>query len=178
MSTTSKTRTDEVDARPGRSVPRSVSEQVVAAALFAGATIAVAVIGSFATSAGQDWYDELEEPVFAPPGGVISIVWTVLYVLIAVAGWLGWRSTRSSLPTVAWSVQMALNLAWSSVFFGLESPLGGLVVIVALAVAIAVTGLLLWRVDRLAGVLFVPYLLWVLFATALNVGIGVLNSWT
>lgn len=168
---------ETADPRPGLGLRRPITEQLLAAAMFAVTTAAVAVVGSFATSAGQDWYDQLDEPAFAPPGGVISVVWTVLYVLIALAGWLAWRSTTSPLPTVAWAVQMALNLGWSSVFFGLESVAGGVVVISALAVSIAVTGVLFWRVDRLAGLLFVPYLLWVLFAAALNIAIGVLNSW-
>lgn len=165
--------------RSARHTPsRSAVEQVVAAVLFAATTAAVSWIGSRATSAGQDWYDELDRPWFTPPDATFGVVWTALYVAIAAAGWLAWRSVDDPRPTIAWATQLALNLGWSSVFFGLESVVGGLVVIVALIAAAAVTALLAWQANRLAGLMFVPYLLWLLFAAALNVGIGVLNGWT
>jgi tryptophan-rich sensory protein len=149
---------------------RSVAESVGAALVFAVATLATAWIGSAATTSGREWYEALDDPAFAPPEATFGVVWTVLYVAIAVAGWRAWRATSAPSPTVAWAVQMALNLAWTLVFFGSESLVGGLVVIAALIVAVAVDVWRSWRVDRVAGALLVPYLAWVCFAAALNVG--------
>jgi tryptophan-rich sensory protein len=158
---------------------------VLAALAFAGATLAAAVLGSVATRAGQDWYDRLDKPVFTPPDATFGIVWTVLYVAIAVSGWLAWRSgatmTRrpddasATAPTVAWAVQMVLNLLWTVVFFGMRAPWAGVVVIVALLAAIVVTIELDRRVSTSAAALLVPYLGWVGFAAALTVGVAVLN---
>lgn len=150
-------------------------EPILAAAIFAVATVAVAVLGSVATSSGREWYDSLEKPTFTPPDATFGIVWTVLYVLIAVAGWLAWRASASPVPTVWWGVQMALNLLWTAVFFGLESPTGGLVVIVALIAAVAMDLQVSVRVSTAAGVLLFPYLIWCAFAAALNIGVLALN---
>ena len=152
-----------------------VGQSVVAALIFAVATVAVAGIGAVATSSGQDWYDTLEKPSFTPPDATFGIVWTVLYVLIAVAGWLAWRASGGTRPTVWWAVQMALNLAWTAVFFGLESPVGGVIVIAALIPAVAINLREAARVDTTAGVLLFPYFVWCCFAAALTVGVAVLN---
>lgn len=152
-----------------------MSEQVVAAVVFGGVTFAVAVVGSTVTSSAQDWFDALDKPSFTPPDATFGIVWTILYIAIALAGWLAWRATRDPGPTLAWAVQMALNFAWTAVFFGLESPVGGLVVIAALLVAIIVDLQRSFPVSRLAGWLLLPYLAWVGFAAALNLGIAVQN---
>ena len=157
------------------STTRRPAENVIAAVLFAGTTFAAAAVGSVATSGGQDWYDRLDKPSFSPPDATFAVVWTVLYVLIALAGWLTWRATDDPRPTVAWAVQMALNLVWTAVFFGLEAPWPGVVVIVALIAAIVITIVLARRVAPVGALLLVPYLLWVCFATALNIGVAVLN---
>jgi len=147
---------------------RSKTEKAIAAGIFAIVTIAVAAVGSLVNSAGMDWYDSLEQPSIAPPGATFGIVWTILYAMIAVSGWLAWRSTTSTAPTLTWAVQMALNFAWTAVFFGLESIGGGLIVIGLLLVAIVVSALVAWRVSRAAAFLLVPYIAWVGFATVLN----------
>ena len=143
--------------------------------LFATVTLAVAVLGSVANSSGTSWYDDLDKPAFTPPDATFGIVWTILYVMIAVAGWLAWRASDDPSPTIAWFVQMALNLAWTVVFFGWRAPEGALVVIAALIVSVTVDVVLSWRVTALAGALLLPYLAWVGFAAALNVGVAVLN---
>ena len=161
--------TGSFDGAAERTMPnRSRAEQAVAAVIFAAATVAVAMIGSVVNNAARDWYDALEQPSIAPPGPTFGIVWTVLYVMIAVSGWLAWRATTRSAPTVTWAVQMALNLAWTAVFFGLESIGGGLFVIGALFVAIVVSALVARQVSRPAALLLVPYIAWVAFAAALN----------
>lgn len=134
-------------------------------------TLLVAVIGSFATSSGQDWYDGLEAPAFQPSGWAFGAVWTPLYVLIAIAGWLLWTNRGHAQASAAlglWSAQLVLNLLWTVIFFGLERPGFALAEIVILVLAIVGTMAVAWPINRFATVLFVPYLGWVLFATALN----------
>ena len=155
--------------------PHPIGESVLAGLLFAVATLAVAGLGSLATGSGRDWYDTLEKPAFTPPDATFGIVWTILYVAIAVAGWLAWRASADRRPTVWWAVQMALNLLWTAVFFGLESPAGGVVVIVLLLAAVVMDVRASARVDTAAAVLLFPYLVWCGFAAALTVGVAVLN---
>jgi benzodiazapine receptor len=138
-----------------------------------GACFVVAALGGLATSGAVDgWYAEADTPWFTPPNGVFGPVWTVLYAAMGVAAWLVWRRGGS---LVVWWVQLALNLAWTPTFFGAELLWPAVAVIVALDVAVAVTLLRFLPVSRLAAALFVPYLVWVLYATALNVGIAALN---
>ena len=149
-----------------------VGESVVAALIFAVVTVAVAGIGSVATSSGRDWYDTLEKPGFTPPDATFGIVWTILYVAIAVAGWLAWRASVSARPTMWWAIQMGLNLALDDGVLRLESPVGGVVVIAALIAAVAMNLRESARVDTTAGVLLFPYLIWCCFAAALTVGVA------
>jgi tryptophan-rich sensory protein len=121
----------------------------------------------------------LAKPPLTPPNGVFGPVWTLLYALMA---WAVWRilSRPADLPgrrgALGWFfVQLALNAAWSWVFFALHSPALGLVVILALVAAIGVTIRRFRQADRLAAWLLVPYLAWVLFATYLNLGVWRLN---
>jgi len=137
------------------------------------ATFAVAGLGSLATTSGVDgWYQDADKPWFNPPNWLFAPVWTVLYAAMAVAAWLVWRRGGD---LRLWWLQLLLNLAWTPVFFALEQRWAGLVVIVALDIAIALTLRSFWRVSRAAGVLLVPYLAWTLFATALNLAIAALN---
>ena len=115
-------------------------------------------------------------PAFTPPEATFGIVWTILYVAIAVAGWLAWRASDGTRPTIWWAMQMALNLLWTAVFFGLESPVGGVVVIVPAAGGRRDgPARCRHRVDTTAAVLLFPYLVWCGFAAALTVGVAVLN---
>lgn len=140
---------------------------------------AVAGLGGLATSAGvETWYPTLVKPSFNPPDWIFGPVWTLLYLMMAVAAWRVWRgphSRRRSVALAAFGLQLALNLGWSVLFFGLQWPGAALIEIVLLLSAIAGTACLFWRQDRLAGLLFVPYLLWVAFATLLNASIWLLN---
>lgn len=130
-----------------------------------------------ATSVGT-WYAALAKPAFNPPNGVFGPVWTVLYLMIAAAGWRVWRR-RGLLGAkgamAAYALQLALNLAWSCVFFGAQAIGAALVVIGVLLAAIALNAALFWRVDRAAGWLLVPYFAWVAFATVLNAALWRLN---
>ena len=137
------------------------------------ASFAVAALGGIATAGNVDgWYASADKPPFNPPNWLFAPVWTTLYAAMAVAAWLVWRR-GGDLRT--WWVQLALNLAWTPVFFAGQWLWPALVVIIALDVAVAVTTVAFWRVSRPAGLLFVPYLAWVLFATALNTAIAALN---
>ncbi|MCW5729498.1 MAG: tryptophan-rich sensory protein [Alphaproteobacteria bacterium] len=157
----------------------SLPRQVAALAAFLLACFLVSGLGGFLTSLSVDtWYQELEKPPYNPPDWIFAPVWSLLYVMIAVAGWLVWRRTeiRAAQPAFAlYGAQLALNLLWSALFFGLRSPLLGLVGIVALWLAIAATLIAFTRYERLAAALLAPYLAWVTFAFFLNLAIWRLN---
>ncbi|MGD9814700.1 MAG: TspO/MBR family protein [Hyphomonadaceae bacterium] len=122
-----------------------------------------------------DWYAGLEKPTFNPPNWIFAPVWTTLYVLIAVAGWRIWVKARSSAAMLLWRAQLALNFAWSPVFFGAHQIGAALAIIVALFAAILLFIANAWRHDRSAALLFAPYALWVGFASVLNGAIFALN---
>ncbi|MCC7364785.1 MAG: tryptophan-rich sensory protein [Dehalococcoidia bacterium] len=156
----------------------TVGGELAALAVFLLLSLGVAALGSIATRSGQEWYDALEKPAFNPPDWTFGVVWTPLYVLIGIAGWLLWRKrgmAGAGVALVAWGVQLALNLAWSWVFFGAEQPGMALVEVVVFWLAIAATVALGWRVSRLAAVLLLPYLGWVAFASVLNFEVWRLN---
>jgi benzodiazapine receptor len=144
------------------------------------ACLAAGAIGSvFTGQAIPTWYATLEKPAFNPPNWVFMPVWTLLYILMGVAAFLVWRkgleSKQVRIALIVFLVQLVLNAFWSVAFFGLESPLYGLIVIAALWVAILFTVLKFYRISRVASVLLWPYLLWVSFAAVLNSSIWLLN---
>lgn len=124
------------------------------------------------------WYAALEKPPWNPPSSVFGPVWTVLYVLMGVAAWLVWErhgdAARGALTLFV--VQLLFNAAWSWLFFGLQSPGLALMDIIVLWVLIAATALVFWRARAIAGMLLLPYLAWVTFATALNFEMWRLNG--
>ncbi|WP_374457355.1 TspO/MBR family protein [Nocardioides sp.] len=142
---------------------------------FLVAVTAVAGLGGLAASGSQETYRALELPPYAPPSWLFGPVWSVLYLLIGVAGWLLWRDGGWDRRLWLWVGQLVLNLAWTPLFFAADLYTVALVEIVALALAVAVLVTWAWRGSRTASWLLVPYLAWVLFATALNAGIVVLN---
>jgi len=138
------------------------------------------IIGSiFTTPAIPTWYATLEKPFFTPPSWLFAPAWISLYLLMAIAAFLVWRKglgqkgVRAAL--VVFLVQLVLNASWSVVFFGFQSPLWGVVVILALWVAILLTIIRFFKLSTAAGALMLPYILWVSFASALNIAIWVLN---
>ena len=125
-----------------------------------------------------EWYASLAKPSWNPPNWIFGPVWTVLYAVIGVAGWRLWarRGTAAGTRALqAFAVQLALNFAWTPIFFGLQRPGLALAEIVALLGAIAATIALSWRTDRAAAALLMPYMAWVSFAAALNAAIWRLN---
>jgi benzodiazapine receptor len=138
------------------------------------------IVGSiFTMGAIPTWYAALQKPPFAPPNWLFAPAWITLYLLMAISAFLVWRTglenrqTRTAL--IVFLVQLILNALWSIAFFGLQSPLYGLIVIIALWIAILVTIIKFFRISTIAGALMVPYILWVSFATVLNGSILMLN---
>jgi tryptophan-rich sensory protein len=137
----------------------------------------VALVGVFgAQFEPGPWYDGLRKPPLNPPNWVFGPVWSVLYLSIAVAGWLVWRArSGSAKPLVLWGSQLVLNAAWSLLFFGLHLPSLALAEIVLLLALLLATTVSFFAVRPLAGILFLPYVAWVSFAAYLNAGLWYLN---
>jgi tryptophan-rich sensory protein len=139
---------------------------------------AVAMVGSWVTLPKiPTWYAGLAKPSFSPPNELFGPVWTVLYLMMAVAVWRAGAvdSTSRSQALRLFIGQLALNAIWSPVFFGLEAPKAGLAIIVALLITLVATIVVFLRIDRWAGLLLVPYLVWICYAAALNAAIVALN---
>jgi benzodiazapine receptor len=138
------------------------------------------VIGSIFTARSvSTWYPTLRRPFFNPPSWVFGPVWITLYLLMGISLFLVWRkgvgTAQVRVAIVAFAVQLILNAAWSGAFFGLRSPLAGLIVILLLWVAISVTMVLFRQISALASLILIPYIAWVSFAAILNASIYALN---
>jgi len=122
------------------------------------------------------WYESINKPSWNPPNSVFAPVWTALYICIAIAGWQVWRSMGSRTVALSlWFVQLVLNALWSLLFFGMHRPDIAAFDIVLLLATIVAFIVLARRNSKLASLLFVPYALWVAFATTLNLAIIQLN---
>jgi len=143
--------------------------------------ILVGLAGSLFTTADSlgNWYANLNKPSFNPPNWIFGPVWTTLYIMMGISAYLVWRKGLDSKPIrivlVCFIVQLILNAIWTPLFFGLHSPLLGLIDIVLLLNAIIVTVFAFFKISRTAAILLVPYLAWVSFATVLNASIYLLN---
>ena len=127
------------------------------------------------------WYDSLNRPAWTPPSWVFGPVWTLLYLLMGVAAWRVWvrrgfgdRDTRRVL--LLFLIHLVFNAAWTWLFFGLHMLNAAAVEIVILWVMILALGVLFWKRDRVAGVLLLPYMLWVTYAVTLSIGFAIMNS--
>ncbi len=142
---------------------------------------AVASVGALVTRPEiPAWYATLDKPSWTPPPWLFPVVWNILYLLMAVSLWRLWERMRESVAGANRAIwlflaQLALNAAWSPIFFGLHAIRGGLVVIIALAVVLFATVIAAIRVDRAAAWMLVPYLAWILYASSLNAAITYLN---
>jgi len=146
--------------------------------VFLAVCLGVGALGSIPTAKSvRTWYLTLRKPKGTPPSWVFGPVWTMLYVLMAVSAWLVWRDygwgARAALTI--FFAQLALNLAWSGIFFGARRPGAALAEIVLLWLAIAFNIFVFSRLTPWAGYLLVPYLLWVTYAMYLNFAIWRLN---
>jgi len=137
------------------------------------------VIGSFFTTRSiSTWYAFLSKPSFTPPSWVFAPAWITLYTLMGIAAYIVWSSgggDRARKALGFYGINLVLNASWSVVFFGLQSPGVGLLVITVLLLVILALTIKFWHIRRLAGILLVPYLAWVSFALILNLYIWRLN---
>lgn len=133
----------------------------------------------FTVAAIPGWYSALIKPPFSPPNWIFGPVWTLLYLMMGVSFYciwqLGWKKKKVKVAGYYFGAQLALNFFWSIAFFGLRSPLLGLVNIIALWILIILTMKHFYPLSKLAFYLLIPYLLWVTFATLLNGSIVLLN---
>ncbi|MBD1387722.1 tryptophan-rich sensory protein [Mucilaginibacter rigui] len=144
-------------------------------------TLTIGVVASIFTRPEiKTWYITLNKPSFTPPNWLFPVAWTTLYILIAVSAYLIWKlrdgSSTYKTAAIIYVIQLALNFSWSIVFFGMHQIMGGLFIIVALLVTIILNISWFNRFSKTAAWLLVPYLLWVSYATLLNISISVLNK--
>jgi len=137
-------------------------------------------IGSFFTRpAIPTWYAALKKPAITPPNWVFSPVWISLFTLMGISLFLVWRKgfqqPQVKIAVAIFAIQLIFNILWSVAFFGFKSPLAGLIVIVILWAAILMTILNFLKISRAAGILLMPYILWVSFAAVLNLLLFLLN---
>jgi tryptophan-rich sensory protein len=145
---------------------------------FLAAAFAAAALGGIATASSvKSWYPTLAKPSWTPPPWLFGPAWTLLYTAMSVAAWRVWRTSVAGRACTLrlWWAQLALNAAWSWAFFYFRNPAAGLPVIGALLLLLFLLQLRLVRTDRFAAALWLPYALWVSFASALNFAIWRLN---
>lgn len=137
-------------------------------------------IGGALTRPNLEWYDALVKPGFVPSNGFFPIVWTVLYMTMALSAWLVWRSPGKvedkKLALIWFGIQLVIGVLWSFAFFFMHSLASGFGMIMVLIVAIVITLVLFDRVSRPASLLLLPYMLWVCFSAGMNFTIWALNS--
>lgn len=150
--------------------------------IFVATCIAVGYLSGIVTrSSVETWFPTLIKPSFNPPGWVFAPVWSLLYTMMGIAAGLVWSRIDYQKEAVHnalifFVVQLALNALWSLLFFGLKNPLLALIEIALLWLMIYETYLKFAKIDKIAGYLFIPYILWVSFAAVLNASIWWLNK--
>jgi len=154
--------------------PRSTFQQALVLLGFIVLTFLAPLAGAF-TPPGA-WYQTLNKPSWNPPPWIFGPVWTLLYLGMAVAAWLVWKRGRQGQALRLYVVQLALNAAWTPVFFGAHQLGAAFIVIVCMWIAIFLTQRAFQAVSRPAGLLLVPYLAWVSFASVLNFTLWRLNT--
>ncbi|MHC4983713.1 MAG: TspO/MBR family protein [Planctomycetota bacterium] len=146
----------------------------------AAAVFAAGGIGSaFMRASNRAWFDGLSKPTWQPPDWLFGPVWTILYVSMAISAWLFWLSAprrAKAIPLTVFGIQLALNAAWTGVFFYLQRPGAAFAEIAVLWLAIGATALLFRRRSVAAAALLLPYWAWVTFAAALNLAIWQMNA--
>lgn len=146
------------------------------------------ILGSLVTSTGPgSWYDEIAKPPFTPPSWIFAPAWITLYTLMGISLYLIWmeitsppfqegkKKKQAQTALLLFAGQLFLNVLWSFIFFGMQSPLYGLIEIILLWLVIMATMIAFWRIKKTAALLLIPYLLWVTFAATLTYSIFILN---
>ncbi len=137
-------------------------------------TSLAAISGAVTAKAANEFYGMLQKPRWAPPGWLFGPAWTLLYIVMGTAAWRVWREAGFSGAQVELSfygVQLVFNMAYSYFFFVRRTGLGSTIEVACLWLSVAITLVLFWRRDVVAGILFVPYLMWVTFAMALSISV-------
>lgn len=144
--------------------------------VFVFLTLAGGFISGQFVAPNLGWYGQLAKPLLNPPPGVFAPVWSILYILIAVAGWRLWRAGAKERDIFRlWLLQLGVNLGWAPVFFGLRAPFSALLHIIALFTLVCVLQIAAWRTERTTFWILLPYQLWIGFAAYLSGGIWYLN---
>ena len=154
------------------------TKQIVGLVVWLIVCFVAAAIGGAASIQAGPFYAQLVRPAWAPPSWIFGPVWTVLYALMGIAAWLVWRVADSRavrVPIALFLLQLMLNAVWSWLFFRWHQGALAFADILLLGVSIVGTLIAFWRIRRLAGALLIPYLLWVIFASALNYSVWQLN---
>ena len=122
-----------------------------------------------------EWYSELNKPVWTPPNWVFPVAWPILYLLMSYSGATLANLESAGSALALWALQISLNTLWTPVFFGLKNLKLGLIIILLLLVSVAICTYVFWLYAWISGLLFLPYLAWVIFAAALNAAVFKLN---
>lgn len=159
----------------------STASNVIGFLVFVLVSEAAGAIGAiYTTPAIKTWYVGLTKPSFNPPNWLFGPVWTTLFLIMGIGAFLVWRHGLSNkgvkLALMLFIIQLALNIMWSVIFFGLHAPLAAFIEIIVLWLMIAATAVYFYKVSVPAGVLMLPYILWVGFAAVLNFSIYALNK--
>jgi benzodiazapine receptor len=163
--------------KPQDTAASTIRHPYLALAGWIAACFAASAIGAFFMPG--EWYAQLSKPAWNPPNWIFGPVWTALYLMMAVAAWRIWRLGGfggQRRPLILFFIQLALNAAWSPLFFGLKEPGLAFAEILVLWLAIVLTIAAFRRADRLAAGLLVPYLAWVSFASVLNFTLWRMNA--
>lgn len=142
---------------------------------------AAGAVGAYVTTGTvlSTWYLSLDKSSLNPPNAVFGPVWTLLYTLMAFAAWRIYerRATdpRAYRALIAYGIHLLVNAAWAIAFFGLEAPMLALAIIIVLLIFVLILTVIFYRIDRVSGLLFMPYLLWIAFAAYLNLSIVLMN---
>jgi len=145
--------------------------QVIGLVAWLTLTFVAAAMGAIASMDAPAFYGQLAKPGWAPPAGVFGPVWSLLYLLMGVAAWLVWRQRPSQSVDGAlglFIMQLVANALWSWLFFGWHQGALAFADVLLLLALVAITAAAFWRIHRLAGLLLLPYLAWVGFASALT----------
>ncbi|OGF47614.1 MAG: TspO protein [Candidatus Firestonebacteria bacterium RIFOXYC2_FULL_39_67] len=141
----------------------------------------IGILGAiFTMPAVKSWYMEINKPSFNPPNWIFGPAWTTLYLLMGIAFFLIWekglKNSKVKNAAVVFIIQLIVNFLWSVIFFGGRSYFGGLITIVILWLLILANIIMFYRISKPAGLILIPYILWVSFASILNYYIFILNK--
>ncbi|WP_306119240.1 MULTISPECIES: TspO/MBR family protein [unclassified Roseitalea] len=165
---------DDLTGGRGPQGAKSPTGRWIARAAFIALALGGGILIGAMTPPGE-WYDQLQKPFFNPPSWLFGPVWTILYALVAIAGWRTWMRNYKGAAMQVWFGQLAVNFLWSPVFFGMQLP-GLALLVIAAMITLTVTFIALtWTADRISAWLMTPYLAWIVFAGILNLAIWWMN---